>query len=187
MYPVIFGGIISGLNNDTPTALPIKAIKIKNIKKQPEPLFFFLRLGGWKSCCGSTAIKPGFFSSTGSWCLSSSGGGVTSKSSGGGVTVYLPVRRCVFDFEPSKAFLNSSADWKRSAGSTAIARSIALARRREILLLRLRSGVKCAFSMARAKPSSGITPHRDAYSVAPREYTSVRASVRAVPYCSGGE
>lgn len=87
MYPAILGGMISGLKYDTPTKLPINANKIRNIQKQPAPLLFFLRLGGWNSCCGSTAIRPGFFSRTGFWSSSSSGGGVTSKSSGGGVIV----------------------------------------------------------------------------------------------------
>ena len=54
--------------------------------------------------------------------------------------------------------MNSSADWKRFSGRMAIAFSIAAASLREMCGLRLRTGVSSTLSMARASPSSGMTP-----------------------------
>ena len=51
-----------------------------------------------------------------------------SASEGGGATVYVPSNCCVKDLELSSATLKSSADWKRSLGSTSMAFSIAAAR-----------------------------------------------------------
>ena len=64
--------------------------------------------------------------------------------------------------EVSKACLNSPADWKRSAGLTAMAISMALLSLRDTFGARLRRGVSLILSIARARPSSGITPESEA-------------------------
>ena len=81
-----------------------------------------------------------------------------SSSEGGGATVYVPSNCCVRDLELSRATLKSSADWKRSLGSTSMAFSIAAARWRETSGFLFRRGVSWALSIARARPSSGMTP-----------------------------
>ncbi len=171
---VIWGGIYSGRRRANTTIAKESNNIVPSTIESKRRLFRFLRFG-LKTGNSPEAETPFAFTDLRSttedcedfspipWRKSS------ITSAGGGSTTKSPGKSWVFVFDPSSERLNSSAVWKRSAGSIPMALSIVAANRRETLLLRLRKGVSWVLSIARANPSSGIIPLKAAYKVAPSE------------------